>query len=68
MISWDTADGTIGRVFVSVNGGAEALFADGRRGSAPADWIVAGSNHEFRLYNSDETELLAKIAVTRAMQ
>jgi hypothetical protein len=68
MISWDTTDGTIGRVFLSINGGAEALFADGRRGSAPAHWIEAGSNYEFRLYNSDQTELLAKIAVTRAMQ
>jgi hypothetical protein len=26
-----SADGSIGRVFLSVNGGAEALFADGRR-------------------------------------
>ncbi len=68
MISWDTADGTVGRVFASINGGAEALFADGRRGSFPADWIKAGSSYEFRLYNSDQTELLAKIAVTRAIQ
>ncbi len=68
MISWDTADGTVGRVFASINGGTEALFADGRRGSAPANWIKAGSSYEFRLYNSDQTELLAKIAVTRAIQ
>ncbi len=67
-ISWDTADGSIGRIFVSVNQGAEAFFADGRRGSAPADWIQTGSNYEFRLYNSDHTEMLAKIAVTKAMQ
>jgi len=63
-VSWDTADGSIGRIFVSVNGGAEALFSDGRRGSAVADWIAAGNNYEFRLYNSDHTELLAKAAVT----
>ena len=31
MISWDTADGRIGKVYVTVNGGQEALFADGRR-------------------------------------
>jgi len=55
-------------VFVAINGGHEILFADGRRGSAPADWIEAGSNYEFYLYNSDHTELLAKIAVTRATQ
>jgi tRNA (mo5U34)-methyltransferase len=66
IISWDTADGSIGSVFLSVNGGTEALFADGRRGSAPAHWIDAGSHYEFRLYNSDHTELLARVGVTRA--
>jgi tRNA (mo5U34)-methyltransferase len=68
MISWDTADGSIGRVFVSINGGQELLFADGRRGSAPAHWIEKGSSYEFRLYNSDHSELLGKIAVARAIQ
>ena len=68
IVSWDTCDGSIGRVFVSINGGQEVLFADGRCGSAPAHWIEAGSNYEFRLYNSDHTELLAKVAVTRTMQ
>ena len=67
-VSWDTADGSIGKVFVSINGGQEVLFADGRCGSAPAHWIETGSNYEFRLYNSDHTELLAKVAVTRTMQ
>ena len=65
LISWDTADGSIGRVFVSINGGQEILFADGRRGSAPANWIETGSNYKFRLYNSDHSELLEKIAVAR---
>ena len=64
MISWDTADGRIGKIYVTVNGGQEALFSDGRCGSAPAHWIDAGSNYEFRLYNSDRTELLAKLVVT----
>jgi tRNA (mo5U34)-methyltransferase len=66
-VSWDTADGSIGKVYVSVNGGEEALFADSRRGTAVADWIQTGSSYEFRLYNSDHTELLAKVAVTRTM-
>jgi hypothetical protein len=65
-ISWDTADGSIGKVYVSVNRGTEAFFADGRRGSALADWIEAGSNYEFRLYNSDHTEILAKVTVPTA--
>ena len=67
-ISWDTADGSIGKIYVSVNDGQEMLFADGRRGSAPAHWIETGSNYEFRLYNSDHSELLVKIAVTRRTQ
>jgi len=67
-VSWDTADGSIGKIFVSINGDQEVLFADGRRGTAPAHWIEAGSNYEFRFYNSDHTELLAKVAVTRATQ
>jgi hypothetical protein len=60
--------GALEEWFVSINGDQEILFADGRRGSAPAHWIEAGSNYEFRLYNSDHTELLAKIAVTRTIQ
>ncbi len=68
MISWDTADGSIGRVFVSVNGGQEVLFADGRHGSAPAHWIETGSNYEFRLYDSDHTRLLDKVVVAAITQ
>ena len=67
-VSWDTCDGSIGKVFVSINGGDESLFAAGRRGSTSANWIKTDSTYEFRLYNSDHTELLAKIAVARATQ
>jgi hypothetical protein len=67
-VSWDTHDGRVGKVYVAVDGGQEVIFADGRRGFALADWIKPGSNYEFRLYNSDHTELLAKVAVTRTMQ
>jgi tRNA (mo5U34)-methyltransferase len=67
-ISWDTADGSLGKVYVSVNGGEELLFADSRRGTAVADWIQTGTNYEFHLHNSDHTELLAKVVVTRATQ
>ena len=66
MISWDTADGSIGNVYVSMDGGKESLFADSRRGTAVADWIKAGSNYEFRLYDSDHKQLLAKVTVTRS--
>ena len=67
-ILWNTANGDAGKVYVSTNGREESLFATSRQGSAAANWIRAGSTYEFRLYNSDHTELLAKIAVTRARQ
>jgi 2-polyprenyl-3-methyl-5-hydroxy-6-metoxy-1,4-benzoquinol methylase len=63
-ISWDTSDGSIGKVYVSKDGGEESLFTDSRRGTAVADWIQTGSNYEFRLYDSDHTELLASVIVT----
>jgi len=67
-VSWDTVDGSIGRIYVSVNRGQELLFADGRRSSASAHWIETGSKYEFRLYNRDHTELLANVTVTRKTQ
>jgi tRNA (mo5U34)-methyltransferase len=67
-VSWDTADGSIGRIYVSVNRGQETLFADGRNSSASAHWIETGSEYEFRLYNSEHTELLARVTVTRKTQ
>jgi len=64
-ISWDTTDGSIGKVYVSMNGGEESLFADSRRGTKVVDWIQTGSTYEFRLYDSGHTELLANVTVTR---
>jgi tRNA (mo5U34)-methyltransferase len=60
-ISWSG-----GKVYVSMNGGNEVLFAEMRQGSMAADWIVTGSSYEFRLYNADHTELVAKLTVTKA--
>jgi hypothetical protein len=51
-----------------MKGDQETLFAHGRRGSARAEWIKTGFDYEFRLYNSDHTELLAKVAVTTTTQ
>jgi hypothetical protein len=82
-ISWNTGDESAGKVCVSANGGQEFLFAaarlraDYRRlhgdtggtlGSAAAPWIRTGCRYDFRLYNSDHTELLAKVTVNRAAQ
>ena len=62
-ISWSG-----GAVYVSMNGGKEVLFADPSQGSKVASWILTGSSYEFRLYDSDHTELLAKLTVTKAAQ
>jgi tRNA (mo5U34)-methyltransferase len=62
-ISWNG-----GAVYVLMNGGKEVLFADLRQGSKVANWILTGSSYEFRLYDSDHTELLAKLTVTKAAQ
>jgi hypothetical protein len=61
-ISWKSVDG---RVYVSTNGREEVLFGGSPRGSQPANWIQAGSTHEFRLYDADHKQLLAKVTVTR---
>ena len=61
-ISWKSVDG---RVYVSKNGREEVLFGGSPRGSQQANWIQAGSTHEFRLYDADHKQLLAKVTVTR---
>jgi hypothetical protein len=63
-ISWNALGEDIGKVYVSVNGGEESLFAVGRQGSSDANWIDGGSTYDFRLYNSDHSKLLAKVTVT----
>ena len=62
-ITWNSVHG---KIYVSVNGREEMLFAGSPRGSQDANWIEAGSRYEFRLYNSNHKELLEKVVVTRA--
>jgi len=62
-ISWSG-----GKVYVSRNRGKESLFGVRRQGSKVANWIDPRSSYEFRLYNLDHTELLAKVTVPRATQ
>lgn len=65
-ISWATLTGADGEVCVSRDGGPEQRFARGSNGFAEVNWIVAGSQYEFRLYtNVGPRRLLAKIVVTR---
>ena len=65
-IQWNTAGADDGKVYVSIDGQRESLFAAGRQGVATANWIQAGFTYEFRLYDSSHTRLLDKISVTKA--
>jgi 2-polyprenyl-3-methyl-5-hydroxy-6-metoxy-1,4-benzoquinol methylase len=67
-IRWSTPDACPGKVYVSIDGKAELLFAGGRKGVAAANWIEAGSTYEFRLYDSERTRLFDKISVTTAIE
>jgi tRNA (mo5U34)-methyltransferase len=67
-IRWSTPDACPGKVYVSIDGKEESLFAGGRKGVATAKWIEAGRTYEFRLYDSDRNRLLDKISVTTAIQ
>jgi tRNA (mo5U34)-methyltransferase len=64
IISWNTGTANPGKVYVSIDGQEELLFATSRRGSAPANWIRTGHTYEFRLYESNHTRLLDKVAVS----
>jgi tRNA (mo5U34)-methyltransferase len=67
-IRWNTAGAGDGKVYVSVDGQRESLFAGGREGVATANWIQAGLTYEFRLYDSSHTRLLDKISVASAIE
>ena len=67
-IRWNTASSGDSKVYVSIDGQRESLFARGRQGFATANWIQAGFTYEFRLYDSSHTRLLDKTSVTLATE
>lgn len=67
-IRWSTPDASPGKVYVSIDGNEEVLFAGGREGVATANWIEAGRTYEFRLYDSDRNRLFDKISVRTAIE
>ena len=67
-IRWNTASSGDSKVYVSIDGQRESLFARGRQGFATANWIQAGFTYEFRLYDSSHTRLLDKTSVTLAIE
>ena len=66
IVSWSTGDGRVGEVYVSIDNGAEVLFARDSQGSQEADWISTGKVYEFRLYAGREhKQLLSSVRITR---
>lgn len=49
-VTWATDGLATAEVWVSINGGPEALFARKRSGTAVAPWIQRGRTYDFRLY------------------
>lgn len=49
-VSWNTGDGSVGEIWVSVNGAGQKLFAQEVKGSSDANWIAPGEEADFVLY------------------
>ena len=65
-IRWSTGDSSTGEVYLSVDGTAERLFAQGAQGSEEAPWIESGHTYEFHLYTDAKRSALAgTVSVTR---
>jgi hypothetical protein len=63
-ISWNTYHASEGRVTLTIDGGAEAVFADGRSGLHMLDGIKPGTHYQFRLYLSPDAIPVKAIEVT----
>jgi hypothetical protein len=63
-VTWDAgADKPYAQVWVSVNGGAETLFANTHKGSKAAT-ILIGKTYTFKLWNSTKAYVWASVKVT----
>ena len=63
-IAWNTADGSLGFVFVAANGRPPVVVATGKEGSRVISWIRRGT-YVFELYQDAERRtLLATVTVT----
>ena len=61
LVSWNTNNGTVGQVYVSINGEQEVLFAEGTSGSQSAPWLQQYKLYTFKLYQGTaHTEVLAQ--------
>jgi hypothetical protein len=67
-ITWDTGDGSMGEVYVSVNGLPEKLFFRGAKGTRDAPWINDRGICTFSLYrgtNHVASDVLASVTVRK---
>jgi hypothetical protein len=68
-IRWNTGDGSVGEIHVSIDNRPEILFARSPQGVQEAAWIADGSMYVFRLYKvGEEKTLLASITVRRGSE
>lgn len=64
-ITFSTGDGTIGQVYVSVNGGTEILISQGAGMSFTLPWIALGNTYTFTLYSGTaHTTVLKSVIVS----
>jgi hypothetical protein len=64
-ITWDTADGKIGELYVKVDREDERFVGRGPSGVMQINWIQFDSRYEFRLYAKKRSKLLARLTVSR---
>jgi len=66
-ISWDSGDGSLVQVYVSVNGQAERLFGEAPKGKQDVDWIGQSAAYRFQMYKSTvHNKSLAELVVRQA--
>lgn len=67
-LQWEVNATNEGEVHVSENGAPEKLVGKGRKGSLELEWIQAGTDYTFRLYNrSQPRQVLDSIVVRRCV-
>jgi hypothetical protein len=64
-ITWDTANGTIGEVYVKIDREDERFVGRAPSGEMKIDWIQFDSLYQFRLYSKKRSKLLATLTVIR---
>jgi hypothetical protein len=64
-ITWDTANGAPGDLYVKVDREPEKFIARAASGTNEVRWIQFDSIYEFRLYGKKHSKLLAALTVTR---